>query len=392
MLSASAYSFRLKSRLAISLSWIAGYTNVITFLVCGVVTSHATGHVTHLGEWVGKGRLREAAFFAFLITAFLLGAVFSAVLTESARRAGHQSKYILPMMVQAALLSLFAVGIERHIVLTPEETFTRYWMTGLACFSMGLQNATVTSVSGAVVRTTHLTGVLTDIGIEGVRLVLWYADRLRWNKRHRAGRLFRLSTQNPGVLRVLLLASILGSFLFGTVAGTIAFGRWPHYALAAPVLFLLWIVLVDWYKPIADVRELDPLSDPDLAHLKEWLPPELGVYRMAHHRGDRLHHAPDFQMWFDRVPRQWRGVILLVSPWTRFDVDAAADLAEAARKMKAQRRGLIVCGLRQNQYQSLEDAGVVHVIGAANICPDIELAIARGMNLLAELNGSAANR
>ena len=47
MLSASAYSFRMQSRLAISLSWVAGYTNVITFVVCAVVTSHATGNVTH---------------------------------------------------------------------------------------------------------------------------------------------------------------------------------------------------------------------------------------------------------------------------------------------------------------------------------------------------------
>ena len=49
MLSASAYSFRQKSRLAISLSWVAGYTNVITFIVFAVVTSHATGNVTHFG-------------------------------------------------------------------------------------------------------------------------------------------------------------------------------------------------------------------------------------------------------------------------------------------------------------------------------------------------------
>ena len=40
MLSASAYSFRQKSRLAISLSWVAGYTNVILVILCGVVVAH----------------------------------------------------------------------------------------------------------------------------------------------------------------------------------------------------------------------------------------------------------------------------------------------------------------------------------------------------------------
>ena len=41
---------------------------------------------------------------------------------------------------------------------------------------MGLQNALVTRVSGAVVRTTHMTGVLTDIGIELVRMRAWVRD------------------------------------------------------------------------------------------------------------------------------------------------------------------------------------------------------------------------
>ena len=55
MLSASAYSFRQKSRLAISLSWIAGYTNVIAFLMCGgVVVAHVTGNVTHFGKAAGQ--------------------------------------------------------------------------------------------------------------------------------------------------------------------------------------------------------------------------------------------------------------------------------------------------------------------------------------------------
>ena len=44
MLSARAYSFRQKSKLAVSLSWIAGYANVVVLLACGTVVSHATGN------------------------------------------------------------------------------------------------------------------------------------------------------------------------------------------------------------------------------------------------------------------------------------------------------------------------------------------------------------
>src|SRR3954468_23098327 len=100
MLSASAYSFRQKSRLAISLSWVAGYTNVIAMIMLGgVVVSHATGNVTHFGKSAGEvvlygrdGPWREVAYFGFLVAAFLAGAVASAVMTEWARRRGRKSK------------------------------------------------------------------------------------------------------------------------------------------------------------------------------------------------------------------------------------------------------------------------------------------------------------
>src|SRR4051794_27316209 len=46
MLSARAYSFRQKSKLAISLSWVGGYTNVVLFLACGTFSSHMTGNAT----------------------------------------------------------------------------------------------------------------------------------------------------------------------------------------------------------------------------------------------------------------------------------------------------------------------------------------------------------
>src|SRR5688572_5786537 len=120
MLSASAYSFRQKSRLAISLSWVAGYTNVITFIVCAVVTSHATGNVTHFGKALadrltgagGANATREALYFGGLVLAFFLGAVVSGCLTEGARRAGFRSKYILPIALQAVLLSGLCVALD----------------------------------------------------------------------------------------------------------------------------------------------------------------------------------------------------------------------------------------------------------------------------------------
>src|ERR1700722_846735 len=112
MLSADAYSFRLKSRLAISLSWIAGFPNAVTLISFAQVVSHQTGNITHIGVAVGQtvmnvpGAMSEAIYFAFLVGSFLSGAVVSAFMTEGARRAGWTSKYILPMGLEGILLSV----------------------------------------------------------------------------------------------------------------------------------------------------------------------------------------------------------------------------------------------------------------------------------------------
>jgi uncharacterized membrane protein YoaK (UPF0700 family) len=398
MLSASAYSFRQKSRLAISLSWVAGYTNVIAFLMCGhVVVSHVTGNVTHFGESAAgvilhprHGPWREVGYFGFLVAAFFCGAVASAVMTEGARRRGLQSKYILPMAVEALLLTAFGAGVILHYrqAISAGADAHFFWMSGTAAFAMGLQNATITRISGAVVRTTHLTGVVTDLGLEGVQYVLWAWDKTRGRHPDRRRRVLRVSQRHPSVLRLALLASIVGSFLFGVVAGALAFVKATSFALALPVAFLLWIICVDWRKPIADVRELDLTADPEYggyAAVRSILPPELGLYRLTHHRKDAPHHAPDFQSWVDRLPRHWRVVILAVSPLTSFDGDAVLDLSAAVQKLRTARRDLVVCGVRPVQYKVLSKAGFVDTLGIGNFCPDLDFAIARGMNRVQEL-------
>src|SRR4029450_4244219 len=120
------------------------------------------------------------------------------------------------------------------------------WMSGVASLAMGLQNATITRISGAVVRTTHLTGVVTDMGLEGVQYALWLWDKTRSARPGRRGRGLRVSRGHPSVLRLLLLASIVGSFLFGVVAGTFAWHYAPPYPPLPPAPLLLWVIVLDW--------------------------------------------------------------------------------------------------------------------------------------------------
>ncbi|MHB1155342.1 MAG: YoaK family protein [Phycisphaerales bacterium] len=396
MLSARAYSFRQKSRLAISLSWIGGYTNVVASLACGSLVSHVTGSATNIGHFVVAGDLRHAALFIFLVVAFFIGTIISAFLTETARRRGNRSKYVMPIAVELLLLIIFGLGYEAHRSANIAPSFHwQYALVGLASMAMGIQNATITKISGAVVRTTHLTGVVTDLGLEGVQFLFWWMENIRDRWASRAGRLFKVSQRHPSALRLLLLASIFGSFLFGAAVGTLMFLWHPPAVMAPVILFLTWIIVADVLSPIADVRELDLLSDPELkAHgiLKAMLPLEIGIYRSACLHRNRAHRSPNFQLWVDGLPKHQKVVILAVSPTMRFDANAVMDLELAVKKLHDHGRKLIISGITVAQCKSLDKWGVERMMDVSNLCPDMEFAIARAFAILQHLPDTARPR
>ncbi len=393
MLSARAYSFRMKSRLAISLSWIAGYTNVFSLILLGVTSSHATGNFTHFGQMVVQGQFDHVTFYAVLLLSFLFGAAASGLMMEGARLRGMRSKYILPLAAEAILLAAFSFGVELVQAGHPLTAPMLYWMSALAAGAMGLQNATVTSISGAVVRTTHLTGVTTDLGLEGMQLVLWYWDRWRAGGSNRAKRLIKTARRHPTAQRVTVLASIIGSFLFGVMIGTLVSLHWPALALIPPVLFLVFITTLALRKPIADVRELDLLSDPELKMfgiVKSLLPDGVTIFRLAHHQSSRGHYAPNFEQWLDRVPRAARVIVLALTPFTRFEANSALAFAELVRTLHAEHRRIILAGVRAVHYRVLDQHGVMELLETEDLCPDLEFAIARALEVNRRLSELAA--
>ena len=382
MLSARAYSMKQKSRLAISLSWIGGYTNVIALLALGSVVSHVSGTMTQLGRSLGSQDTAQAMFFGGLLASFLAGAVLSALMTETAKRRGWRSKYILPIALEAVLLIVVAQWI-------PHDGMSVRYAAPFACmvasFAMGLQNATITKISGAVVRTTHLTGIFTDLGLEGVQYMFWYKDRLMSRRWERAGRLLRVSFRHPSAQRLALLASIATSFGLGSVLGCVAYAHWTAWSLYFPVCFLLVIVYMDIHRPIADIKDIDLLNDPELrlqGIISKLLPREIGLYRFACTQGNRSHRAPNFQLWVSRVPEHCRVVILAISSFTRFDANAILDLEAAVKLLHTRGRKLILSGITTVQFRALDNLGVAKMMDVSNLCPDLEFAIVRAMVLL----------
>lgn len=233
-LTAEDRSVRSDRHLGFALAFVAGAANAGAFLAVGMYTSHMTGIVSSMADHLALGQWALALGAVGAVLSFLLGAMTSAVMINFARRRGLRSRYALPLLLEALLLLLFGV-LGARLASVPGLFVPLTVM--LLCFMMGLQNAVITKVSGAVVRTTHLTGVVTDLGIELGRLIYW--NRLR------------MPDEAPVLAdrdKLAMLATLCLFFLIGGVSGALGFKHVGYLAtlpLAALLVALCVVPVVD---------------------------------------------------------------------------------------------------------------------------------------------------
>lgn len=185
------------------LAGIAGMVNAVGLLGAfhhGV--THLSGSASALGVDVAAGRWGEAGHFALLLVVFVLGAVLSSVIVRGSNlELGH--RYGVALLAEAALLAVATLLLMR------EQRGAAYLLSAAA----GLQNAMASTFSGAIVRTTHVTGVFTDIGIV-------IGNALRGEALER---------------RKLSLLLVIGlGFVAGSVAGAAGFERFGYATLWLP--------------------------------------------------------------------------------------------------------------------------------------------------------------
>lgn len=162
-----ARSEKKNALLAGYLALTGGYVNSAGFVLLGIFTSHVTGNVGRLSVDLTRHDAGGALGALIMLGAFFSGAVIASVIIESAGFRSRSNAYGMALALEAALLLTFLLLPEP----TPDAHRLHDSEAALICASMGLQNSLVTRLSGAVIRTTHLTGVVTDLGDRGGALV-----------------------------------------------------------------------------------------------------------------------------------------------------------------------------------------------------------------------------
>ena len=227
--------------LAFSLAGVAGGVNAVGFMELGVFTSNVSGTGTRLGEALARDEHSVAVVCSIILLSFLCGAMTATLLVERARLA-KRARYVFALLLETALLSTISIALE----LVPHRTdLLSTTLIGALSFSMGLQNALVTHISGAVIRTTHLTGIVTDFGIETVRLAFVWRERLRIHGPTGVRPAFRDLEGVPEYQAARLHLTIFLSFLAGGAMGTTTYLHYGRVAMVMPVCMLLALVTYD---------------------------------------------------------------------------------------------------------------------------------------------------
>ena len=215
------------------LACVGGFVNSSGFVLIGMFTSHVTGNVGRLANDAASGQYAAALAALSLVLCFFAGAFIASGIVESRVLGGASSRaYALALALETSLLLLFTL---LSYVSTSNQPRARDAEAALLCAAMGLQNALVSRLSGAVVRTTHLTGVVTDLGIESARWFRFWRRSLSEATRLQLV-LGRNPAERPAAPKVLLLATIAASFLAGASSGAYAAVRWHHAAMLIAAL------------------------------------------------------------------------------------------------------------------------------------------------------------
>ena len=219
-------TFRHNLRLAVLLCLVAGFVNTAGLLAFSILTTNITGHAAALAIDLGNGDLGEVIVAFGWLCLFLGGAVFSGWYTSFMGKHKRYA-YTVPLFIEFSIL-LFVAYQDR---LAGGMGIQHKHIAGGLLFVMGMQNALVSVISKSVVRTTHLTGIMTDLGISISQAI-------------QAG--FRLS---GGIKqRLVLQGNIILFFLIGGILGAFSFHHYGSRVFLIPAGIVLVTIFFDVFR------------------------------------------------------------------------------------------------------------------------------------------------
>jgi len=214
-------------RLAVLTAFSAGMVNVAALIIFFSFASNVTGHYAILAAEIAKGNWYQVAVVFAWILLFCFGSFTSNYIVINYNKANAYLAHSTPIILE--IICLLIVGFYGHFFYR-ETLIETEALLALMLFAMGLQNGLTASISNGAVKTTHLTGATTDIGIMFSMLT---------KKENR---------QNQEVVgKTVLLVSTAGSYLTGAVISGMIYLQIGFKIFFLVSAFLVVVIMYDWY-------------------------------------------------------------------------------------------------------------------------------------------------
>lgn len=215
------------------LAFQSGFMNAGGFLACQRFVSHMTGYGTYVGVGLGRKEYQNAFEMAMAPLFFLAGAAYAGWLVDRRMILREEPKIVTGITAMAILnMVIYICEISGILGEFGEPLiFQRDFMLLFClCFACGLQNGLFSGITKGAVRTTHLTGPMTDIGLNLTKIFTHHRDDPQRRE---------LSMLN------WLRVKIVVMFSSGSLIAVLVFPTLGHEGFAIPgvtSLFLAWYV------------------------------------------------------------------------------------------------------------------------------------------------------
>lgn len=150
------------------LAFLGGGLNAFAVLNFSFTSSHMTGSITKISVDLINKDITESIVLLSIVFSFFLGAIISGILIGNGREFELRKRYGEVFIIIGIILKILADNI--------------YGTQKFLCiitFFLGLQNGLFIRYKGMVIRTTHMTGTITDLGVEighlirGNKEIIW---------------------------------------------------------------------------------------------------------------------------------------------------------------------------------------------------------------------------
>lgn len=203
-----------------ALAFQAGFVNAGGFLATARFVSHMTGFGTQVGLSLSEPDYLLAFEMISAPASFLLGAMTSAAFVDVPMLKGRRPRYFFVMGAMFLIFSavtVFGMAGWFGTFGEPLRYGRDFLLMSFLCFACGMQNACFSTLTKGQIRTTHLTGLLTDIGTTTIKLIVTPAprrDHKVW-KRMNAVRWATFVAFSSGSMVSAILFARLGFTAFG---------------------------------------------------------------------------------------------------------------------------------------------------------------------------------